>query len=85
MQGEMEGRILYGSKTFLKRAKALLGIEERVRVRGRPKKQGRQENRAVPFILGCLGELGSLESRGKARRVEGSIDRGEGRRCQAWS
>jgi len=41
MQGEMEGRIMYGSKTFLKRAKALLGIEERVRVRGRPKKQER--------------------------------------------
>jgi len=41
MQGEMEGRILYGSKTFLKRAKARLGIEERVRVRGRPRMRER--------------------------------------------
>jgi len=39
LRGEMEGRILCGSKAFLKRAKALLGIEERVRVRGRPKKR----------------------------------------------
>jgi len=43
MQREMEGRILYGSKTFLKRAKVRLGIEERVRVRGRPKKRERYE------------------------------------------
>jgi len=39
----MEGRILYGSKAFLQRAKAQLGVEERVRVRGRPKKQERFE------------------------------------------
>jgi hypothetical protein len=43
MRGEMEGKIIYGSKTFLERAKALLGIEERVKVRGRPKKQERYE------------------------------------------
>jgi len=43
MRGEMEGKIIYGSKTFLGRAKALLGIEERVKVRGRPKKQERYE------------------------------------------
>ena len=43
MRGEMEGKIIYGSKTFLGRAKALLGIEERVKVRGRPKKQERSE------------------------------------------
>jgi len=43
MQGEMEGRILYGNKTFLKRAKAELGVEERVRARGRPKKRERCE------------------------------------------
>ena len=43
MQGEMEGRIVYGSKSFLKRAKAELGAEERVRARGRPKKQERYE------------------------------------------
>jgi len=38
MRGEMAGRIIYGNSAFLQRTKAVLGIEERVRARGRPKK-----------------------------------------------
>jgi len=43
MQGEMVGRIIYGNEIFLERIKALLGVEGRVRARGRPKRQEKDE------------------------------------------
>lgn len=43
MQGEMVGRIIYGNETFLERITALLGVEGRVRARGRPKRQEKDE------------------------------------------